>query len=113
MIYSHDKTTNSLKIILPKEIHGRKKIRRDLSLLRINNQSETRFHINSEQSLPVKLIKIEFHRVEFISRAACDELLCQIERLSCDAVCENLKEDHRQMLLVVLKKHPNLNINLI
>lgn len=109
-IYTHNKGTRIVTMNLPEEIHGRDKVRSDFGLLYNDEISKTRFRINEEESMSVSLLKLDFHRMQFISRAAADEILCQLERLSCRVELNNIREHIHQMLHVVLKKHPNLNL---
>lgn len=109
-IYTHNKGTRVVIMNLPEEIHKRQKVRNDFSLLYNDEIGKTRFHINSEGSIPVSHLKLDFHRMKYISRAAADEILCQMERLSCIIELNNIRENINQTLQAVLKKHPNTNL---
>ena len=107
-----NQVTRTVTMNLPEEITLREKVRNDFSVLFNDKTGETRIQTNERQSMPVALLKMDFSKTDFMSRAAADELLCQATRLSCRTVCENLRDDLRRMLEVVSRKHPSNKIHI-
>ena len=58
-----------------------------------------------DAKLPVDMVSLDLRYVEFVSRAAMDEILCQADRIGCPVKLIHCKQDIRKLYHAVRKTH--------